>query len=110
MGRTDDPFVNYGLIRDVDEAEEEGVISVKVIGDEELEFRHLSELERRMRAFDEVEVYISINAFVQHHRQTVIRTLDYLQKKEGEKDERPKDKQGTERGSAEENLVREADD
>lgn len=111
MGRTDEPFVDYGLIRDVDEAEEEGVISAEVFGDEELEFRHLSELERRMRAFDEAEVYIAIKAFIGHHRETVIRTLEYLQKKEGEKNERTEDiGQGTEGRSAEENFVCEADD
>lgn len=78
-----DTFMNYALRTDLEDA-----YRAKVFGsmgcEGEDEDRHCSELDRRMKALDEKEVYISLKAFVEKHRKTVVKTLEYLQKKEGE--------------------------
>lgn len=78
-----DDFVNYTLLRDIDKAYKAGVFPDKGIDNED-EDRYLSELERRMTALDDKSVYVAIKAFVKHHRKTVVRTLEYMEK-EGEK-------------------------
>ena len=71
-------FVNYSLLKDLKKAH-------KDMGDDsEQEDRFVSELERRMAALDEKETYIVVKTLVNHHRKTVIRTLEYM---EGEQNE-----------------------
>ena len=70
-------FVNYALLKDLKKAHKAGVF--EDFGDDsEQEDRCMSELERRMAALDEKETYIAVKTFAEHHRETVIRTLDYL--------------------------------
>lgn len=72
-----DNFVNYTLRKDLIEAHKAGVF--EEMGDEsEQEDRYVSELERRMKALDDKSVYIAVKSFAEEHRETVIRTLDYL--------------------------------
>lgn len=77
-------FVNYSLVKDYKKAHKAGVFRDLGIEDENEE-RCMSELERRMAALDEKETYIAVKTFIEHHRETVIKTLEYLNKKEGEK-------------------------
>lgn len=79
-----DTFVNYSLLTDLEGAYRAKVFPDMGIDGEEEE-RYVSELERRMIALDDKSVYIAVKAFVDTHRATVIKTLEYLQKKEGEK-------------------------
>lgn len=78
-----DAFVNYALCRDLVEAHAAGVFPEMGIEGED-EDRHVSELERRMKALDEKEVYIAVKTFIENHMRTVVRSLEYMQKKEGE--------------------------
>lgn len=80
-----DTFVNYALIKDINRAYQARVFTN--MGDlSENEERHVSELERRMAALDDKETYIAIRTLVKHHRKTVVKSLEYMEK-EGEKDE-----------------------
>jgi len=80
-----DTFVNYALCRDLVKAHDAGVFPDMGIDGEDEE-RHVSELERRLKAFDDKEVYIAVKTFANHHRKTVVKTLEYMQK-EGETNE-----------------------
>ena len=78
-------FVNYALLKIIIRAFKARVF--EEMGDvSEDEERHVSELERRMKALDEKEVFIAVSTFVKHHRKTVVKTLEFIEK-EGEKDE-----------------------
>ena len=76
-------FVNYKLGEEIDRAYEAGVFPDKGIENED-EDRHVSELERRMTALDEKEVFITVKTFVEHHFATLSKTLKYMRNKEGE--------------------------
>ena len=78
----DEPFVNFALMKDIEKAIAAGVIHPNA-EDNEYEENHLSELERRMRALDEVEDYVTVKTLVKHHRQLFVRILDYMNR-EGE--------------------------
>ena len=72
-------FINYALLKDLKKAHKAGVFDE--IGDvSEKEDRYVSELERRMTALDSKSVYIALKAFIKNHRDTVIKTLEYLEK------------------------------
>lgn len=73
--------MNFALMKDVRGAEKDGVIHLNVPLDNVYEEPHLSELERLLRNLDEVETYVAVKALVKHQRNTLIRTLDYMQKK-----------------------------
>lgn len=80
---TGETYVNYALQKDIIKAFNAGVFPE--IGDiSEDEERHTSELERRMKALDEKEVYIALKTFVNYHRRTVVKTLEYMNR-EGER-------------------------
>lgn len=70
-------FVNYSLLKDLKKAHKAGVFE-DMGDDSEQEDRFVSELERRMAALDEKETYIVVKTLVNHHRNTVIKTLEYL--------------------------------
>jgi len=74
-----DTFVDYGLLKDLESAYRAKVFPDMGVEGEDEE-RYVSELKRRMTALDEKSVYIAIRAFVDAHRTTVIRSLEYLQK------------------------------
>lgn len=79
-------FVNFALIKSVKKAVIAKVIRQYVFDTEEEE-RHLSELERRTKAMDEVEVYVITKTFIENHREVFVRSLEYISKQEGEKHE-----------------------
>ena len=79
-------FINFGLIKNVRQAVLDKIFKQEVFDTEEEE-RHLSELERRMKALDEVEVYVVTRTFVNHHTDIFVKTLEYISRekeKEGE--------------------------
>ena len=76
-------FVNYALLKDLKKAHKAKVFD-DMGDDSEQEDRFVSELERRMAALDEKETYIAVKTFVDHHRETVIKTLEYLNRKGSE--------------------------
>lgn len=47
----------------------------------------ISELERRMKALDEIDVYVVVRTLVNYRRELFVRILEYMNKKEGEKHE-----------------------
>ena len=79
-------FVNFALIRSIKKAIIAKVIRQYVFDTEEEE-RHLSELERRTKAMDEVEVYVITKTFIENHREVFVRSLEYISKQEGENHE-----------------------
>lgn len=79
----DEPFINFKLMRDIRAAEAAGIIHPNAPLDSEYEENHLSELERILRALDEVEDYVAVSTLVKHHRQLFVRILDYMNR-EGE--------------------------
>lgn len=74
-------FVNYTLCKDIKKAARAGVIDMGF--DTEEEDRFVSELERRIAAFDDKETYVAIKTLVRNQARTVARTLTYMEK-EGE--------------------------
>lgn len=82
--RTEEPFVNFALMEDVRKAEQAGVIHPNAPLDSEYEENHLSELERRFRALDEVEDFVTIATLVKHNRKLFVKILEYMNNKEGE--------------------------
>lgn len=79
-----DNFVNYALCKDLKKAHKAGVFEDIGIESEQ-EDRYVSELERRMKALDDKSVYIAVKSFAEQHRETVIRTLDYLDEQQKQK-------------------------
>lgn len=79
-GNIGEVFIDYALLKDIDEAYEAGIFPEK--GDEsENEQRHMSELARRMNALDDKETYIAVKTLIKHHKQTVLKTLKYIKQK-----------------------------
>ena len=74
-------FVDYGLCDEIDRAYEVGVFEDKGVEGEN-EDRHLSELNRRMVALDSKEVFVVTRAILENHKETVKRTIKFM---EGEK-------------------------
>ena len=80
----DGSFINFALVKDVKGAANDGIIQDRGIDSEE-EQRHISELERRVRAFDDEEMYVTLKSFIKYHIKTLAKILVYLEKKEGER-------------------------
>ena len=81
---TGEAFVDFELMSDVRQAEKDQIIHLEVPLDNIYEEPHLSELARLLRNLDEVETYVAVKALVKHQRETLIRTLEYMNKQEGE--------------------------
>lgn len=72
-------LIDYSLLKVLDRAEEYGVFKdIAVKG--ETENRYVSELAARMSALDPKSVFIAMVMFVGNHKETVVKTLDYLNK------------------------------
>lgn len=84
--RTDEPAINFALMKDIKAAEKAGIIHPNASLDTEIEEKYLSELERVLRVLDEVENYVAVKTLVEHHKQLFVRILDYMNK-EGESHE-----------------------
>lgn len=77
-------LIDYQLLKILDQAEAAGVYKdIAVKG--ENENRYVSELAARMTALDPKSVFIALMMFVGNHPKTVMKTFEYLEKKEGEK-------------------------
>ena len=70
------------LVEEIKEAINEGVISETYCNYNE---PSIFELKRRMKALDEIDVYIVIKTLVKHRRDLFVRILEYMNKREGEK-------------------------
>lgn len=80
-----DTFINYALLDAVRKAY--GARVFDEYGDEsEAEDRHISELERRLSAFDDKEAFIAVRTLVKYHKDTVKKTIQYI-KEEGSANE-----------------------
>lgn len=82
--RTDEPAINFALMKDIRAAEAAGIIHPNAPLDSEYEENHLSELERILRALDEVEDYVTVKTLVKYNRKLFVRILEYMNE-EGEK-------------------------
>ena len=78
-------FINYDLMNKIERIVDAGVLN-EVSSDPTYDERHLSELYRIIANMDEKEIYTAIRSAVKHHRETVVKTLEELQKEaeEGE--------------------------
>lgn len=83
--RTDEPAINFSLMKDIKAAEAAGVIHPNAPLDTEIEEKYLSELERVLRVLDEVENYVAIRTLVDYHKPLFVKILEYMNK-EGEKE------------------------
>ena len=82
----DEPFVNFALMKDIQKAADAGIIHLNAPLDNEYEENHLSELERILKALDEVEDYITVKTLIKYHKDLFVRILEYMNK-EGESHE-----------------------
>lgn len=81
----DEPFVNFSLMKDIQKAADAGIIQLNAPLNNEYEENHLSELERILKALDEVENFITIKTLVKYHKDLFIRILEYMNKEGEEK-------------------------
>lgn len=75
-----DTFVDYALAKDVKGASEAGIFDMGI--DSEEEDRHISELERRVAAFDGKEIYITIKTIIENNWETFSKSIQYLERGE----------------------------
>ena len=73
--------INYILLEEIKEAIDDGVISGMYSNFNE---PSISELERRIKALDEIDVYVTIKTLVKYRRKLFVDILEYMNKKEGE--------------------------
>ena len=83
MSAVTEAFVDFDLMADIRKADKKGVIHINTSLDNEYEEPHLSELERRLIPFDEVEAFVTIKTLVKYHAKTLVKTLEYLQQEKG---------------------------
>ena len=79
----DESFVNFSLVKELKRAEAAGIIHPNAPIDSDKEENHLSELERILRALDEVEDYVAIKTLVKYNKKLLVKILDYMNE-EGE--------------------------
>lgn len=77
MSALDGPFINYKLIDDIERIVDAGVLK-EVTDDPIYGDRHLSQLYKMVQAMDEDEIYTIIKSAVDNHRETVQKSLDYI--------------------------------
>lgn len=74
--------INYLLLRDIKEIIDAGVVNGTYSNFNE---PSISELERRIKALDEIDVYVVVQTLVKCRRKLFVDILEYMNKKEGEK-------------------------
>ena len=79
----DEPFVNFSLMKDIKKAQEAGIIHPNAPVESEYEENHLSELERILRALDEVEDYVAVKTLIKYNKKLFVKILEYMNE-EGE--------------------------
>ena len=75
--------INYMLLKEIKQAIDAGVLNATYSNFNE---PSISELERRIKALDEIDVYVVIKTLVKYRRQLFVDILEYMNKtqKEGE--------------------------
>ena len=74
--------INYLLLREIKEVIDAGVVHETYSNFNE---PSISELECRMRALDEIDIYVVVRTLVKYRRKLFVDILEYMNKKEGEK-------------------------
>lgn len=77
-----DSFINYNRMKEMEQLAEAGFFKDNAIS--KFNWGSWSELERRIKAMDEKDVYIIIRSIIDNHRDLLIKTLEHLEK-EGDK-------------------------
>lgn len=72
--------LNYTLLREIRQAIDAGVISAYYSDFNE---PSISELEARMKALDEIDVYTVIKTLVKYRRKLFVDILEYMNEQEG---------------------------
>lgn len=81
---TDEPFVNFALMKDIQKAADAGIIRLNAPLTSEYEENHLSEFERILKALDEVENYIAVKTLIKYHKDLFVKILEYMNEEGGE--------------------------
>ena len=74
--------LNYALLKEIRQAIDAGVISAYYSDFNE---PSISELEARMKALDEIDVYTVIKTLVKYRRKLFVDILEYMNEQEGKK-------------------------
>lgn len=77
MSAYDGPFINYKLMDDIEQIVDQGVLQ-EVTDDPTYGDRHLSQLYKMVQAMDPDEIYTIIKSAVDNHKETVQKSLDYI--------------------------------
>lgn len=75
--------INYALLREIQEAIDAGVINEMYSNFNE---PSISELERRIKALDEIDIYVTIKTLVKYRRALFVNILEYMNEQEGKKE------------------------
>ncbi len=76
--------IDYILASEIKQAIDAGVINGMYSNFNE---PSISELKRRMKVLDEIDVYVVIKTFVTYRKDLFVKILEYMNEQEGEKDE-----------------------
>lgn len=74
--------IDWLLAEEIKEAIDAGVLNETYCNFNE---PSISELKRRMKVLDEIDVYVVIKTLVKYRRELFVRILEYMNKREGEK-------------------------
>lgn len=77
MSGYDGPFINYSLMDDIEQIVDAGVLQ-EVNNDPTYGDRHLSMLYKMVEAMDDAEIYTIIKSAVDNHKETLQKSLDYI--------------------------------
>lgn len=77
MSGYDGPFINYSLMDDIEQIVDAGVLQ-EVNNDPTYGDRHLSMLYKMVEAMDDAEIYTIIKSAVDNHKETLQKSLEYI--------------------------------
>ena len=77
MSGYDGPFINYSLMDDIEQIVDAGVLQ-EVNNDPTYGDRHLSKLYHLVEAMDDAEIYTIIRSAVDNHKETLQKSLEYI--------------------------------
>lgn len=77
MSGYDGPFINYSLMDDIEQIVDAGVLQ-EVNNDPTYGDRHLSQLYKMVEAMDDAEIYTIIRSAVDNHKETLQKSLEYI--------------------------------
>lgn len=73
-------YINYGRMEEMEFLAQTGFFKDSKVS--KFNYGSWSELEERIKVMDEKDVYIVIRAITDHHRELLVKTLEYLEKRE----------------------------